>query len=64
MIISILVALVQTNIAHIDRFLVLMVVLHNLAGLTGGYSLSGLFGWDKGVCHTLAIEVGGAELRL
>jgi BASS family bile acid:Na+ symporter len=38
--------------------LALVIVLHNAIGLVSGYGLSRLFGFDKRVAKTVAIEVG------
>lgn len=57
-IIAIIVALNQGNIARIGVALALAVMLHNLIGLAGGYWISRLLGWDERICRTLAIEVG------
>jgi BASS family bile acid:Na+ symporter len=57
-IIGIVVALNQANIASMGLLLALAVMLHNLAGLAGGYWISRLLGWNHRVSRTLAIEVG------
>ncbi|MCG8030515.1 MAG: bile acid:sodium symporter family protein [Candidatus Thiodiazotropha taylori] len=58
LIIGIVVALNQSNIASMGMLLALAVVLHNLAGLAGGYWIARGLGWDRRISRTLAIEVG------
>jgi BASS family bile acid:Na+ symporter len=57
-VIAIIVALNRNNLALIGPAVFAAVVLHNLAGLTGGYAIARLFGFDRITCRTLAIEVG------
>ena len=57
-IIGIVVAMNRDNLAAIGSAVALAVILHNGAGLFGGYWLSRLLGWDERISRTLAIEVG------
>ncbi|MCU7845069.1 MAG: bile acid:sodium symporter family protein [Candidatus Thiodiazotropha sp. (ex Monitilora ramsayi)] len=57
-IIAIIVALNRGNLATMGMAVALAVILHNLLGLTGGYWLPRVLGWDERICRTLAIEVG------
>ena len=57
-IIGIVVALNRDNLATLGASVAAAVILHNLAGLAGGYWLPRLLGWDERTCRTLAIEVG------
>jgi BASS family bile acid:Na+ symporter len=57
-IIAIIVALNRQQLADIAAVLFVLVVLHNLAGLAGGYWISRWLGQDQRICRTLAIEVG------
>lgn len=57
-IIAIIVALNHTQLAEISLALVAAVLLHNCAGLLGGYWLPRWLGRDERECRTLAIEVG------
>jgi bile acid:Na+ symporter, BASS family len=57
-IIAIIVALNRTSIADVGSLLLFAVILHNLIGIAGGYSLAKLFKQDERTCRTLAIEVG------
>ena len=57
-IIAIIVALNRQQLADVAAILFVLVVLHNLAGLAGGYWVSRWLGQDARICRTLAIEVG------
>jgi BASS family bile acid:Na+ symporter len=57
-IIMIIVALNRAQLADVAVGLFVLVVLHNLAGLAGGYWIARLAGQDRRVCRTIAIEVG------
>jgi BASS family bile acid:Na+ symporter len=57
-IITIIVALNHQQLADVAAVMFLLVILHNLAGLAGGYWVSRWLGQDRRVCRTLAIEVG------
>jgi BASS family bile acid:Na+ symporter len=58
LIIAIVVALNQQNLNQLLNLLVLVIILHNLIGLLGGYSVARLLGYDSIVARTVAIEVG------
>ena len=57
-IIAIIVALNLGRLADVAAVLLLVVVLHNLAGLAGGYLVSRWLGQDRRIARTIAIEVG------
>ncbi|WP_201065826.1 MULTISPECIES: bile acid:sodium symporter family protein [Thiorhodovibrio] len=57
-IIAIVVALNQAQIAQTGLLLMLAVMLHNSVGLLGGYSLARWLTRDERTARTLAIEVG------
>lgn len=57
-IIAIVVALSAGRLAEIGFVLVVAVMLHNTIGLTLGYSVTRLLGFDEKVCRTIAFEVG------
>jgi BASS family bile acid:Na+ symporter len=57
-IIAIIVALNHVQLAEIAAGLAAMVVLHNAAGLLGGYWISRWLGRDERECRAVAIEVG------
>jgi len=57
-IIAIIVALDRDQLARLNPGLVVAVLLHNTAGLLGGYWLPRWLGRDERECRTLAIEVG------
>lgn len=57
-IVAIVVALNTTQLHSLAWSLALVIVLHNAIGLVSGYGLSRLFGFDKRVAKTVAIEVG------
>ncbi|BDU39339.1 bile acid:sodium symporter family protein [Vibrio nigripulchritudo] len=56
--IAIIVALNRDQIANIGAWVFFAVVLHNSIGLIAGYGLCRVFGFDKTICKTIAIEVG------
>jgi BASS family bile acid:Na+ symporter len=58
LIIAIVVALNQARMLELALGLIFCVVLHNGLGLAGGYWAARLFGCDRRVSRTLAIEVG------
>lgn len=57
-IIAIVVGLNEPRISTVALTLFLGVMLHNLTGLVGGYYIAKLFGYEKKICKTVAIEVG------
>jgi BASS family bile acid:Na+ symporter len=57
-IIAIIVALNREQLADIAAGLFVIVALHNLAGLAGGYWIARWLGQDRRISRTLAIEVG------
>ncbi len=58
LIIAIIVALNSGQLLEIGLLTLLAVMLHNLLGLSGGFYISRLFGFDLKQSHTIAIEVG------
>jgi BASS family bile acid:Na+ symporter len=58
LIIAIIVAINRPQLASLVLPVVFSVMLHNLAGLAGGYWLPRWLGHDETTCRTLAIEVG------
>lgn len=58
LVIAIVVALNQARISTLAGLIVIAVILHNLLGLTAGYWVSRLLGFDRTTCRTLAIETG------
>jgi BASS family bile acid:Na+ symporter len=48
----------QAGIAAVGPLVMVGVVLHNTAGLLGGYWGGRLLGFEESVCRTLALEVG------
>lgn len=58
LIIAIIVAINQPQLAQLAMATVIAVMLHNLLGLTGGYWVPHWLGHDERTCRTLAIEVG------
>ena len=57
-IIAIIVALNKERLSDFGYLLILGVILHNSAGMFGGYYITKLFKYDKQTCRTIAIEVG------
>lgn len=57
-IIAIVIGLNQERISSIAISMFVGVILHNLIGLSGGYYISKLLGYEHKVCKTVAIEVG------
>jgi BASS family bile acid:Na+ symporter len=57
-IIAIIVALNQGQLENLVPGVLIVVVLHNLVGLAGGYWLPRVLGRELRECRTLAIEVG------
>lgn len=57
-IIAIVVALNQANLSEVAFVLVIVVVLHNLIGMSSGYYLAKWLGYDSYIARTVAIEVG------
>jgi BASS family bile acid:Na+ symporter len=58
LIIAIIVALNQAQLAHVGFGMLLAVLLHNLVGMLAGFQVPRLLGRDRRECRTLAIEVG------
>lgn len=58
LIIAIVVALNAGRLAGLGALLLLAVILHNALGLAAGYAAGRLFGFDRRIARTLAIEVG------
>ena len=58
LVIAIIVALNSSQLLDVGLLTLLAVVMHNLLGLTGGFYVSRLFGFDLRQSHTIAIEVG------
>ncbi|PPC77156.1 bile acid:sodium symporter [Pokkaliibacter plantistimulans] len=58
MIIAIVVALNAGKLAEVGGVVALAVILHNSIGLTLGYGVTALLGFDRKVCRTIAFEVG------
>jgi len=58
LIIAIVVALNAERLVDIGMLTLIAVILHNITGLAGGYSLSRLLGFDIVQSQTIAIEVG------
>ena len=56
--IAIIVALNSGQLLEVGLLTLLAVMLHNLLGLSGGFYISRLFGFDLKQSHTIAIEVG------
>jgi len=57
-IIGIIIGINQDKISTIALPLMMAIILHNLAGLLGGYFITKFFGFDHKSCKTVAIEVG------
>ena len=57
-IIAIVVALSSTKLVEVGLIVVAAVIIHNAIGLTLGYWVTHLLGFDKRVCRTIAFEVG------
>jgi BASS family bile acid:Na+ symporter len=58
LIIAIVVALSSTKLVEVGLIVVAAVIIHNAIGLTLGYWVTHLLGFDKRVCRTIAFEVG------
>ena len=58
LIIAIIIALNSEQLLEIGLLTLVAVILHNLLGLTGGFCISRLFGFNLRQSHTIAIEVG------
>ncbi len=58
LIIAIIVAINASTLSQVGPVVVLAVVLHNISGLTLGYLIPKLFGYDTQICRTVSIEVG------
>lgn len=58
MIIAIVVALNASRLGDVGLLTLVAVILHNIGGLSGGYFISRLFGFDVRRSQTIAIEVG------
>ncbi|MGB7402071.1 MAG: bile acid:sodium symporter family protein [Arcobacter sp.] len=57
-IIGIIIGINESKISTIALSLMLAIACHNLLGLVTGYYFVKMFGYDKTVCKTVAIEVG------
>lgn len=57
-IIAIIVGLNQQRLVNLGFMIILAVILHNLSGLTSGYWVTRLLGYDERTCRTVGIEVG------
>ncbi|PIT59837.1 ketopantoate/pantoate/pantothenate transporter PanS [Snodgrassella alvi] len=57
-VLSTVVSLSSNKIGIETAIVVIGVILHNALGLIGGYCGGRLFGFDKSICRTLALEVG------
>lgn len=57
-VIGIIVALNKEHIAQVGGLMLVAVLLHNTIGLSAGYGVSRLIGYDERTARTLAIEVG------
>ncbi len=57
-IIAIVVALNNEKLLTIGGMLILAVISHNIIGLSFGYFIPHLLGYDKKTCRTVSIEVG------
>lgn len=57
-IIGIIIGINESKISTIALSLMLAIACHNLLGLITGYYFAKMFGYDKTVCKTVAIEVG------
>ena len=57
-IIGIIIGLNESRISTIAISLMLAIACHNLLGLISGYYFAKIFGYDKKICKTVAIEVG------
>ena len=57
-IIGIIIGLNQARLSTIALPLILAIMLHNACGLSAGYGLSKLCGYDEKTCRTIAIEAG------
>ncbi len=58
LLIGVVVAASQAQIANVGMMIMVAIVLHNAIGLLGGYWGGKLFGFDESTCRTMAIEVG------
>lgn len=58
LIIAIVVALNKGNLVSTAWLVAIAVVLHSLIGLSSGYSVTRLMGYDSVIARTIAIEVG------
>ncbi|MEL0638012.1 MULTISPECIES: bile acid:sodium symporter family protein [Marinomonas] len=58
LIIAIVVALSSSRLAEVGLIVAAAVIIHNAIGLTLGYWVTYLLGFDKRVCRTIAFEVG------
>ncbi|GAA0827926.1 bile acid:sodium symporter family protein [Marinomonas arenicola] len=58
LIIAIVVALSASRLAEVGLIVAAAVIIHNAIGLTLGYWVTSLLGFDKRVCRTIAFEVG------
>jgi BASS family bile acid:Na+ symporter len=58
LIIAIVVALSSSKLVEVGLIVAAAVILHNAIGLTLGYWVTYLLGFDAKVCRTIAFEVG------
>ena len=57
-IIGVIVAKNNSNLKDLGLLLLTAVALHNCLGILAGYLIPRIFGYDKTICKTMAIEVG------
>jgi len=57
-IIAIIVALNNENIKSMGGILIFAIICHNLLGLSFGYFIPQLLGYNEKICRTISIEVG------
>ena len=57
-IIAIIVGINHNNLTELSIPVFIAIVLHNLLGISAGYSIPRLLGYDKKICRTVCIEVG------
>ncbi|MDF7670403.1 bile acid:sodium symporter family protein [Orbaceae bacterium ESL0721] len=58
LIIAVVVAASQSQIAQVGFTIIIAVILHNGLGLLGGYWGGRLLGFDESTCRTMSLEVG------
>ena len=57
-IIGIVIGLNESRLATVGLILMVAIASHNLLGFISGFYVAKLFGYDKTICKTVAIEVG------